>query len=136
MALGVSAIGQVGNTYYQNAKTLPEYYESLEQGRLPVVRGYAMDQDDALRRDVIMAIMCQGRLDFDAVEDAHGIEVPEHFQQELRDLQPMAASGLVELHERSLQVTEAGWFLVRAVAMVFDRHLRAAQDRRRFSKVV
>jgi oxygen-independent coproporphyrinogen-3 oxidase len=136
VALGVSAIGQVGNTYYQNAKTLPEYYESLEQGTLPVVRGYAMDQDDALRRDVIMAIMCQGRLDFDAVEDAHGIEVSEYFQQELQALQPMAASGLVELHERSLQVTEAGWFLVRAIAMVFDRHLRAAQDRRRFSKVV
>ena len=31
VALGVSAIGRVGAAYYQNAKTLPEYYESLSQ---------------------------------------------------------------------------------------------------------
>ena len=42
VALGVSAIGRVGAAYYQNAKTLPEYYESLRQRRLPVVRGYAL----------------------------------------------------------------------------------------------
>ena len=33
VALGVSAIGRVGATYYQNAKTLPEYYEALQQRR-------------------------------------------------------------------------------------------------------
>jgi oxygen-independent coproporphyrinogen-3 oxidase len=30
--------------YYQNAKTLPEYHESVAAGRLPVVRGYALDR--------------------------------------------------------------------------------------------
>jgi oxygen-independent coproporphyrinogen-3 oxidase len=44
VGLGVSAIGRVGGTYYQNAKTLPEYHESLAAGRLPVVRGYALDR--------------------------------------------------------------------------------------------
>jgi oxygen-independent coproporphyrinogen-3 oxidase len=38
-------------TYYQNAKSLPEYHESVAAGRLPVVRGYALDADDELRRD-------------------------------------------------------------------------------------
>ncbi|MCV5639473.1 oxygen-independent coproporphyrinogen III oxidase, partial [Escherichia coli] len=71
IALGVSSIGRIGSDYYQNAKTLPEYYESIDQGRLPVVRGYALDRDDEIRRDVIMALMCQGRLAFDAVERAH-----------------------------------------------------------------
>jgi oxygen-independent coproporphyrinogen-3 oxidase len=56
IALGVSAIGRVGSAYYQNAKTLPEYYESIEQVRLPVVRGYALDRDDELRRDTIMDV--------------------------------------------------------------------------------
>ena len=136
IALGVSSIGRIGSAYYQNAKTLPEYYESLDQGRLPVVRGYALDRDDDIRRDVIMALMCQGRLDFDAVGRAHGIEVTRYFDTELAALAAMADSGLVELSDRALQVTPAGWFLIRAVAMVFDRHLQAAKDRRRFSKIV
>ena len=60
VGLGVSAIGRVGAIYSQNAKTLDEYYDHLNQGRLPVVRGLALSRDDLLRRTVIMALMCQG----------------------------------------------------------------------------
>ena len=136
VALGVSGIGRVGAAYYQNAKTLPEYYESLEQGRLPVVRGYVLNKDDELRRDVIMALMCQGRLAFGPIECGHGIEVRRYFERELELLRDMAESGLVELEDEAVQVTAAGWFLVRAIAMVFDLDLRTATERRRFSKVV
>ena len=136
VALGVSAIGRVEGTYYQNAKSLPEYYESIAAGRLPVVRGLALDADDELRRDVIMALMCQGRLEFDAIERMHGIDMARYFTSELQALRGLADSGLVELEERAVQVTTAGWFLIRAIAMVFDRHLQAARDRRGFSKVI
>jgi oxygen-independent coproporphyrinogen-3 oxidase len=136
VALGVSAIGRIGAAYYQNAKTLPEYYESIAAGRLPVVRGYALDRDDELRRDVIMSLMCQGRLVFDAIEAAHGIVVEQYFASELAALRAMAAAGLLELSAREISVTPAGWFLIRGIAMVFDRHLQAARDRRRFSKVI
>jgi oxygen-independent coproporphyrinogen-3 oxidase len=61
IALGVSSIGRVGATYSQNAKTLAEYYDLLDQGHLPVVRGLAVSRDDLLRRAVIMALMCQGQ---------------------------------------------------------------------------
>ncbi|RZJ54841.1 MAG: oxygen-independent coproporphyrinogen III oxidase, partial [Acidovorax sp.] len=50
IGLGVSAIGRVGATYSQNAKTLDEYYDFLNQGRLPVVRGLALTRDDLVRR--------------------------------------------------------------------------------------
>jgi oxygen-independent coproporphyrinogen III oxidase len=136
VALGVSSIGRVGAAYYQNSKALPEYYESLAQRRLPVVRGYALDKDDELRRDVIMAIMCQGRLEFGPIERAHGIQVRSYFERELAALKGMDESGLVKLEENAVQVTPAGWFLVRAIAMMFDRHLQSAKERHRFSKVV
>ena len=137
VALGVSAIGRVGAAYYQNAKTLPEYYESLAERRLPVVRGYVLDADDELRRDVIMALMCQGRLEFAPIERAHGVRVRSCFANELESMRAMAESGLVTLEQDALQVTAAGWFLVRAIAMVFDRHLQSAKERpQRFSRVV
>jgi oxygen-independent coproporphyrinogen-3 oxidase len=136
VALGVSAIGRVGTAYYQNAKTLPEYVESLQQGRLPVVRGHALSADDLLRRDIIMALMCQGRLDYRAIERRHGIRVEQACAAELGSLRSLGAAGLVELDADGVSVTEAGWFLVRAIAMVFDRHLQAAQERQRYSRVV
>jgi oxygen-independent coproporphyrinogen-3 oxidase len=136
VALGVSAIGKVGGSYYQNAKTLPEYFEALNAGQLPVVRGYQLAGDDTLRRDVIMSLMCQGRVDFDAVERAHGIRMREYFAPELDALRAMADTGLVVLDDAGVRVTTAGWYLVRAIAMVFDRHLQVSRDRHRFSRVV
>jgi oxygen-independent coproporphyrinogen-3 oxidase len=136
VALGVSAIGRVGASYYQNAKTLPEYVESLGRGELPVVRGYALTRDDELRHDVIMALMCQGRLVFEPIERAHGICMGDTFGRELEAMRGLANAGLVQFEEGAIQVTTAGWFLVRAIAMVFDQHLHAAKEKTRFSRVV
>jgi oxygen-independent coproporphyrinogen-3 oxidase len=95
VALGVSAIGRIGNAYYQNAKTLPEYYQALAGGELPVVRGYALTSDDVVCRAVIMALMCQGRVEFAAIERSHGVHMKDYFAAELHSLQEMAQSGLV-----------------------------------------
>jgi oxygen-independent coproporphyrinogen-3 oxidase len=136
VAFGVSAIGRVGASYHQNAKTLPEYYEALAAGRLPVVRGLALDADDLLRRDVIMTIMCQGRLDFAAIERSHGVDVAERFAAELAALEPLVDAGLVERDAAAIRVTTPGWYVVRAIAMVFDRHLQGDRVRDRFSRIL
>ena len=136
VALGVSAIGRIGSTYYQNAKTLPEYVDALRHGRLPVVRGHTLTGDDAVRREIVMALMCQGRLDFNRFEREHGVSVGDRFASELQSLRGMADAGLVKLGADGIEVTPPGWYLVRAVAMAFDAYLPAAADRQRFSRVV
>ena len=136
IGLGVSAIGRVGASYQQNAKTLPEYYEALRQGQLPVVRGIALSRDDLVRRAVIMALMCQGRVEFEAIELAHAIEMGDYFESELRQLAPLVDAGLVEIEPAAIQVTAAGWYVVRAVAMAFDRALQNDKLRERFSRII
>jgi oxygen-independent coproporphyrinogen-3 oxidase len=136
IGLGVSAIGRVGATYSQNHKTLDEYYDALHQGRLPVVRGLALTRDDLLRRAVIMALMCQGRVEYESIELSHLIGFRDYFRAELERLEPLAAMGLVTVGPDSIEVTATGWFFIRAVAMVFDRHLQAAQVRERFSRII
>lgn len=136
VALGVSAIGRVGGTYSQNAKSLEDYYDHLDQGRLPVVRGIALSRDDVLRRAVIMAIMCQGYVDFESVSIAHLIIFSDYFASELADLGQMEADGLIRITDRDLTVTDKGWFFVRAVAMVFDRYLQTDRKRARFSRII
>jgi oxygen-independent coproporphyrinogen-3 oxidase len=136
IGLGVSAISRVGATYSQNAKTIDEYYDALRTGQLPVVRGLALTRDDLVRRAVIMAIMCHGRLSYESVSLAHLIDFRSYFAPEIESLQDLARDGLVVLHDDGLEVTPLGWYFVRSVAMVFDRHLRADQSRERFSKVI
>ena len=136
IALGVSAIGRVGATYSQNAKTLPEYQDALMQGRFPVVRGMMLNRDDVLRRSVIMAIVCQGRVEFESIELAHLVKVRDVFADELQRLQAFETQGLVQVNAQEIQVTDKGWFYVRAIAMVFDRYLPPADARSHFSRVV
>jgi oxygen-independent coproporphyrinogen III oxidase len=134
VALGASAIGRIGTTYSQNAKTVDTYYDLLDQGLLPVVRGIALSRDDVLRRAVIMALMCKGRVGFDEMGEAHHIDFRHHFAAEFAALGPLAAQGFVRVTDHDVEVTAEGWFVVRAIAMVFDRYCR--DNRTRFSRVV
>jgi oxygen-independent coproporphyrinogen-3 oxidase len=136
IALGVSAIGRVGATYSQNAKTLDEYYDHLDQGRLPVERGLALTRDDLVRRAVIMALMCQGQVQFESIELAWLIDFRSYFAAELEVLAHQQAQGLVEVDNTGIQVTPLGWYFVRGVAMVFDRYLQADRNRARFSRII
>ena len=136
IALGVSSIGRVGATYSQNAKTLEEYYDLLDQGRFPVVRGLALSRDDMVRRSIIMALMCQGAVQFESIELAHLLHFKSSFAAELERLEPLQEEGLVTVDDVGIQVTELGWFFVRGIAMVFDRYLQADRNRSRFSKIL
>lgn len=136
ISLGVSAIGRVGATYSQNAKTIEEYFDYLNQGRFPVVRGLALSRDDLIRRAVIMAIMCQGSLQYESIELAYVIDFKSYFANELELLKEQEAIGMVELSNAGIQVTDTGWFFVRAVAMLFDKHLQTDRNRARFSKII
>jgi oxygen-independent coproporphyrinogen III oxidase len=136
IGLGVSAISKIGATYSQNAKTLEEYADHLEQGRLPVVRGLALSRDDLARRAVIMGLMCQGQLLFESIELAWLLDFREYFEPELERLRDFEAMGLVQVDESGIQVTPSGWYVVRAVAMVFDRYVQADRNRTKFSRII
>ena len=136
IALGVSAIGRVGATYSQNAKTLETYEDLLALGQLPMERGLLLSRDDLVRRNIIMALMCQGHVSIESIEMAHLMDFRKTFASEMVELSEMQDTGLVQLEGGAIHVTEQGWYFVRAVAMVFDRYVRADQDRTRFSKII
>jgi oxygen-independent coproporphyrinogen-3 oxidase len=136
IGLGVSAISRVGASYSQNAKTIDEYADILAQERLPIVRGLTLNRDDLLRRAVIMALMCQGILSFEVIEQAFLIDFQAYFANELKSLESMQTHGLLKLDTQSIEVTKKGWYLVRAIAMVFDKYLTLDENRARFSKII
>jgi oxygen-independent coproporphyrinogen-3 oxidase len=135
IGLGVSAISSVGASFAQNAKTLGDYYGALSFGRLPTERGLALSADDLRRRAVILAIMCQGRVDFADFEARHGVRFQALFAAELAALRELEQQGVVVLDDKGFGVTPQGWFVVRAVAMVFDAYAQAGLDRARYSRI-
>jgi oxygen-independent coproporphyrinogen-3 oxidase len=136
LGFGISAIGRVGPTYYQNLKSLEEYYGALNEGRVPVWRGVDLTRDDLLRRAVIQALTCHFRVSIESIEVSYLVDFRRYFAAELEVLKPLADDGLVELASDWIVVTPKGRLLVRAVCMVFDRYLRASRERAGFSKVI
>ena len=136
IGLGASSIGQIGDAYSQNKRDPEGHAEAVAAGRLPIWRGVALSADDRLRRDVIQAVMCQGRVDFHAVEERHGVVFRQYFREALDELTPLVDDGLVHVGHNGLAVTPRGQFFLRNVAMPFDAYLADARNQRRFSRVI
>ncbi len=127
IACGVSAIGSVGMCYSQNAKTLEEYYDRLDQDELPVVRGYQLTMDDVLRRFIIQMLMCNFELSIRSLEEAYPIKFDAYFALELDQLKELQQLGLLTMDGEWIEVTLKGRLLIRNICMVFDRHLQQAR---------
>jgi oxygen-independent coproporphyrinogen-3 oxidase len=136
VAMGVTAIGSVADTYSQNTRDMDQYNAAIDAGRLPVVRGIRLNKDDRIRRAVISQLMCHYSLYFAAVDLAWGVRSRDYFSAELQDLEPMVADGLLTLDSNGIQVLPAGRPLIRNICMVFDAWLRAGNNQTRFSRVI
>jgi oxygen-independent coproporphyrinogen-3 oxidase len=136
IGLGISAIGQVGPTYNQNVKSLEEYYDRLDRGVLPVLRGVELNADDLVRRAVIQCLMCRFEVPIESIEIAHLVDFGKYFATEIADLQPFQEAGLLTLDDQWLSVTPLGRFFIRNICMVFDRYLREGRERAGYSKAV
>ena len=135
VGLGITSIGRVGGAYIQNVKTLDEYEERLSWNQLPVFKGFELDQDDLIRRDVITQLICHFHLDFSWIEQAHNLIFKDYFAEELTALAAMQADGLVTVDSAGIQVNPAGRLLIRNICMVFDKYL-AKKQQQKFSKVI
>jgi len=128
IACGVSAISSVGMCYSQNAKTLDDYYDRLDQRELPIVRGYQLTMDDVLRRFIIQRLMCNFELSVRSLEQAYPIKFETYFRLELVQLAELQQSGLLTIDSDWIEVTLKGRLLIRNICMIFDRHLQQARQ--------
>ena len=136
IGLGVTSIGYVGGGFFQNKKEMDAYAELVEADQFPVFRGYILSDEDHLRRQVIMRLMCDFALKYKPFETEFGIDFKAHFADGLSDLQEMQSDHLVELRDDGLTVLPAGRLLIRNIAMVFDEYLQKKKEGTSFSKVI
>jgi oxygen-independent coproporphyrinogen-3 oxidase len=135
-AMGITSISQFGDVYAQNVKTEKEYFDALDNSRLPVFKGYKMNEDDILRKYVIMKVMCDFELSFEEAEKKFGIEFEKYFAWGLKNLKEMIDDGLVKIENRKLTVSEMGRLLIRNVAINFDGFIERKEDTAKYSRTV
>ncbi len=141
LAFGVSSIGIIGNSYYQNIKDLEEYYNKLDKKELPIMRGAILSIDDIIRKHIIQDIMCMFSLDYYKIEKMFSIKFEKYFMHELIKLKNLNELGLLFFTERGFQVTAKGRFLIRNIAVVFDKYINKDTveknvEIKRYSKVI
>ncbi len=134
-AFGVSAIGQVGRVYSQNRKNIHEYETAIESGGLATQRGIRLSDDDVLRREVIMRLLCDFALDPDAIGKKFKMDFRTYFADALRDLEPMEKDGLLRRENGKMVVTPSGRLLIRNLCMPFDAYLKKKPGQK-FSRTV
>ncbi|RDH82531.1 MAG: oxygen-independent coproporphyrinogen III oxidase [endosymbiont of Galathealinum brachiosum] len=136
VGMGITSIGTIDNSFAQNVKTLDEYQALIGAGKLAVFRGVKIDQDDLLRRAVIMQLICHFNLNFADIESRFSIDFDDYFSDEIKRLDVMCDDGLIEMNKQSIEVTGKGRLLIRNICMIFDRYLNKAQNSQRFSKAI
>jgi oxygen-independent coproporphyrinogen III oxidase len=135
-ATGITSISQLQKVYAQNYKTEKEYYKALDEEQFPVAKGYRLNEDDLLRREVIMRMMCDFELNFAAVEKDFKINFKEYFAWGLSNLKEMESDGLLTLTDEKLIINDMGRLLIRNIAMNFDGYIERKEDKARYSRTV
>jgi oxygen-independent coproporphyrinogen-3 oxidase len=134
-AFGVSGISQTENAYWQNEKDLAKYYQALNTGKAPISKGYLISEDDRIRRETIMRVMCDLALNFSEIGEKFGINACRYFAREIDALAGFAKDGLIRLTSFGFEVTPMGRLLIRNIAMTFDAYYHA-EPAKRFSKTI
>lgn len=136
VGMGITSIGKIGDCYSQNVKTLDEYDEIISKRQIPVFRGYMLDTDDLLRREVIARLICYFRLEFSQIEEMYINDFNRYFFNEMKDIKLMEGDGLLLVDDEKIEVSQTGRFFVRNICSVFDKYFNRSNGTTQFSKMV
>lgn len=118
LGLGVSSISETPYSFHQNEKVLPLYEASLNEGRLPTLRGHVLTEEDRVRRQQILSLMTQYEVAF--INEEQEIASQEFLHEMIKD-------HLVEIHHHKLVVKEKGRPFLRNACVFFDERLKNKQ---------
>ncbi len=136
-AFGATAISQLTDGYAQNVRSINEYKTLINKDKLPVMRGYELNEKEKIIRATITEIMCNHYLNFSDLASQFNISNDQlinilEFKEE--KLQSFIEDDLVELVKDEVIVKPKGFFLIRNIAMVFDPMLKTSE--KKYSKTI
>ena len=137
IGIGLTSIGNGEKYYIQNLKDMRSYEESLEKGELPIFRGVKLSDDDKIRKDVIMELMSNFKLDIKRFNLNHIVTFSEYFKDEIVQLKPFVDDEVLTIDDKWINISFTGSMIVRNIAMLFDGYMKNhGSSKKVFSKTI
>ncbi|MFX4235693.1 oxygen-independent coproporphyrinogen III oxidase [Aliarcobacter butzleri] len=137
IGIGLTSIGNGVDYYAQNFKELEPWENAIDNGDLPVYKGYRLSDDDMLRQFVIMELMSNFSLNIKRVEEKFKINFKEYFDDAIKALKEFEDAQLLKITDNKIEVSQTGSMLIRNICMPFDAYLnKIPEEKRRFSKTI
>jgi oxygen-independent coproporphyrinogen-3 oxidase len=134
IGLGTSAISSTPHMHWQNHADLADWEAAIAARRLPVARGFVLDEDDRARAALINRLMCDGSVDLAQLGRDYELDANVYFARELDTL--VKLDELASYDGGVVRTTPLGKLLVRNVCMVFDRYNHEHQEAARYSSTI
>ncbi len=138
IGFGMSAIGYVNDSFFQNHSKLDSYENAIREKQFAIYRGMNLTKDDLIRQYVISQLMCNFRLHYQSIEQLFAVRYEDYFRNERQSLDIFFADNLMTESDSGLQITPIGRTFVRNIAMTFDAYLDANGESKgvRFSRTI
>ena len=136
-AFGVTGISQLSNSYSQNTKDVETYIKQVNNGELPILKGYALNRDEQIARQVISNLMCNYEIVWDeicAITNASRAEIEQAINYNKAILTEFAEDGVIEFDDNHIRICADATPLVRNVAASLDKLMLNTE--KKFSKPV
>ena len=122
VAVGSSAHGSFGGYYFQNFYERNLYTDKVLEGEFPIYRGFKLNEEDLLRRDIIKTIRTYFKIQFADYENRVNNSFKEHFKKEFELLRVAEIDGLVKIDDNGFVLTDIGQHLSPHVCEIFDQY--------------
>jgi len=136
IGIGLTSISETDEAYFQNYKDLKLYEEAIDKGKLPVFRGVILNEEDKIRKYIIMEMMANFSFDIKRFEEKFNINFFEKFKKELEELDEFVKEGLVEITNDKIKVSKTGSLLIRNIVLPFDEYFKKMKNKKIFSKSI
>jgi len=136
IGIGLTSISETDEAYFQNYKDLKNYEKAIDEGKIPTFRGIILNEEDKIRKYIIMEMMANFSFDIKRFEEKFGINFKEKFKNELIELQEFVNEGLVEITDDKIKVNKTGSLLIRNIVLPFDEYFKKMKNQKVFSKSI
>lgn len=136
-AFGNTGISQLSTAYSQNAKDLSTYISSVNEGKYPITKGYILNKEEQITREVIASLMCNYTASWSDIATRMNMSEKEvrnalnYNKEQLCDFQK---DGIIEFSEDHITVLPEAALFVRNVAASLDKLM--VNNEKRYSKSV
>jgi len=133
IGFGASAIGQLPQGFVQNTPDILKYQEKVNNGHLPIQRGYCLNDSDRIYSDLISEIMCYMAVDLAIIRKKYHL-YDDFFDPAIEKMGSLLKQGLITLDGDYLRIHHP--HIARVAAACFDPKFECNSATMRHSSAV